>query len=314
MSAFAAVADDINAICWNPAGLSLLQKQEIVTAYAPLYGSDADIGQSYLAYAYPTGRWGTVGLNLSYLGYGDMDWRDRDGNVMEDGVFSRKDYSVYASYGIRLIESLSLGLSLGTTSIKMDPVADSATGVGFDLGALYTIASRASLGLYMENIGGVSASDQEIARQKIRTGAALSVLNRPDMGLVLALDVDEQQGKLDTLYSGVEWSVFSPSSFFVKRKLQERYIRLLKYNDMADYSAGLPEQVSRIGLCIRGGMRKRLAVEDDSMSFSGGVCVRYLVIPKSLTMRVEHAFSWHPYLETTHRFSLGLEMGRAVYD
>ena len=29
MSAFAAVADDINAVCWNPAGLSLLQNQEV---------------------------------------------------------------------------------------------------------------------------------------------------------------------------------------------------------------------------------------------------------------------------------------------
>ena len=91
-------------------------------------------------------------------------------------------------------------------SVNMDSIEDSGgTGLGIDLGLLYTIASRASFAVYLENIGGVSASDREIARQKIRTGAAVSILNRPDMGLVLALDVDEQQGKLDTLYSGVEW-------------------------------------------------------------------------------------------------------------
>jgi len=311
MSAFAAVADDINAISWNPAGLSLLERQEATAIYAPIYGSDSEINQNYLAYAYPTGKWGTIGVDLAFMDYGQMDWRDEAGGDL--GEFSRSDYSIYASYGIRLVDSLSLGLSLGTTSVKMNSIDDSATGLGIDLGMLYTIASRASFGLYLENIGGVSASDREIARQKIRTGAAVSVLDRPNMGLVLAVDVDEQQGKLDTLYSGVEWSIFGPSSFYVRRKLQERYVTLLKYEGMADYSEGLPEPVSRTNLYIRTGIRKRLAV-DDSVSFSGGVSVRYVAIPKALTVKIEHAFSWHPYLQTTHRFSLGLEMGQTVYE
>ncbi|MFC1712931.1 PorV/PorQ family protein [Candidatus Poribacteria bacterium] len=308
MSAFAAVADDINAISWNPAGLSLLQKQEATALYSPVYD---DMNQSYLAYAYPTGKYGTIGVDLSFLDYGNMDWRDDSGNHL--GEFSRSDYSIYASYGIRLIDSLSLGLSLGTTSVSMDPMRGSGTGLGIDLGLLYTVASRASFGLYLENIGDVSASDNEIARQKIRTGAAVSILNRPNMGLVVAMDVDEQQGELDTLYSGAEWSIFGPSSFFVKRKLQQRYVTLLKYDGIADYLEGIPQQVSKANLTIRTGIRKRLAV-DESMSFSGGVSIRYLAIPKSLVLKLEHAFMWHPYLETTHRFSLGLEMGRTVYE
>lgn len=308
MSAFAAVADDINAISWNPAGLALLQKQEATAVYSPVYD---DMDQSYLAYAYPTGKYGTIGVDLAFLNYGDMDWRDASGGDL--GIFSREDYSIYASYGIRLIDSLSLGLSLGATSVNMNYIDDSGTGLGIDLGVLYTIASRASFGLYLENIGDVSASDRKIARQKIRTGAAVSVLHRQNMGLVLAVDVDEQQGELDTLYSGVEWSVFAPSSFYVKRKLQERYVTLLKYDGIADYLEGIPEQTSRANLSIRAGIRKRLAVSEP-MAFSGGVSIRYWAIPKSLALRLEHAFTWHPYLETTHRFSLGLEMGRTVYE
>ena len=311
MSAFAAVADDINAICWNPAGLSLLQNQEAATAYAPLHGFGSDISQSYLAYAYPTGKWGTAGINLSYLNYGDMDWRSDSGRGL--GSFTRKDLSVYASYGMRVIESLSLGVSLGTTSVGMDSAGDSATGVGFDLGAMYTVASRASFGLYLENIGGVSAGGRDIARQKIRTGAAFSALNRSDMGLIVALDIEEQQGKLDTLYSGMEWSVLSPSSFFVKRKIQQRYIDLSKEHEgIVDYAEGVLEQRSKASLCIRGGIRKRLAV-DEPMVFSGGVSIKYSVL-KSMILRIEHGFAWHPYLETTHRFSLGLEMGGVAYD
>jgi hypothetical protein len=310
MSAFSAVADDINAICWNPAGLALMPSQEAISSYAPLYGFDMEMSQSYLAYAYPTGKWGTAGLNFSYLTYGDMDWRDNSGVKL--GEFSRKDYSVYASYGVRLIESLSLGASLGTVSINMDSIDDSATGIGLDLGALYTFFSRASLGLYLENIGGISASDREIARQKIRAGTAVAILNRQNMGLVIAADLEEQQGELDTLYSGFEWSVFAPSSFFIKRKLQQRYVNLLDYQGIADYQEGLPQQQSKISLCIRSGVRKRISA-DEPLAFSGGVSIRYIML-ESLIVKLEHAFSWHPYLETTHRFSLGLEMGGTIYD
>ena len=311
MSAFAAVADDINAVSWNPAGLSLLQSQEAATAYAPIYGFDTQIRESYLAYAYPSGRWGTIGISFSYLDYGSMDWRDESGVKLGD--FSRADYSIYTSYGIRLVESLNLGLSVGTTTVGIDSMEGSATGLGLDLGLMYSFAGRASLGLCVENLGGVSAGDRDIARQKVRTGVAFSALNRPDMGLVAALDIEEQQGKTDTVYSGFEWSIFSPSSFFVKRKIQERYIELGRYRGIANYREGIPQQRGKISLCIRGGVRKRLAVSEP-LSLSGGVSIRYRLSPDSLTLKFEHAFLWHRYLDTTHRFSLGLEMGGSPYN
>ena len=309
MAAYAAVADDINATSWNPAGLSLLQNHEIITDYTPLYGFDTEIAQSHLAYAYPMGRMGTLGMDLSYLSYGNLDWRDNQGNDL--GSFSRKDYSVKASYGMRMIEALSLGASVEIISINMDLSENSTTAFGFDLGLMYTLLSRASFGLYLDNIGGVKAGDRKIARQVVRTGAAFSILNRPGMGLIAAIDLDEQQGKIDTLYSGFEMSLFSPSSFFVKRKIQERSAMLGKYEGMADYREGLPEQSGKISLCIRGGMQKRLAV-DEPLSLSGGVSIRYLLKPKSSALKLEHAFIWHPYLDTTHRIALSLELGRMI--
>jgi TATA-binding protein-associated factor Taf7 len=107
----------------------------------------------------------------------------------------------------------------------------------------------------------------------------------------------------------VEWSVFSPSSFFVKRKIQERQSTLLRYEGIADYAEGLPEQTAKASLCVRAGIRKRLAV-DESMGLSGGICVKYLVLPDTANLRMEHAFSWTPYLGATNRFSLGVELFR----
>jgi len=309
MSAFAAVADDINATTWNPAGLVLMLNQEATMAYSPVYG-DADIVQSNFAYAYPTGKWGTFGLDFSYLNYGNMDRRDSLGTDM--GSFNRKDHSIYLSYGINLVDSLSVGTSLGTTSINMNPMEESANGFGFDLGALYNVTSKASVALYLENIGGVSSGDMEIARQRLRLGTAYSVINKPNMGLTLALDIDEQQKKFDTLYFGAEWSAFSPSIFFAKRKIQERYMNLQKYEGVADYADGLPEKKGKISLLVRGGLQKRLAV-DEPLGFSGGFSVRYAISPK-LSAKLEHAFELHPYLDTTQRFAIGLEMGKMVYE
>jgi len=310
MSAFSAVADDINATSWNPAGLALMLNQEATATYAPVYGFDSGIKQSHLAYAYPTGKWGTAGLDFSFLNYGNMDWRSQSGKDL--GSFSRKDSSIYLSYGINLVNSLSVGASVGTTSVKMNPMDDSASGIGFDLGALYNIASKASVALFVENIGGVSAGDREIARQRVRFGTAYSAINKPNMGLTLALDVDEQERKFDTLYFGAEWSAFSPSSFFAKRKIQERFVALQKYEGVADFAEGLPEKKGKVSLLVRAGMQKRIAV-DEPFGFSGGFCVKYALTPK-MNVRIEHAFELHPYLDTTQRFSIGLEMGKMVYE
>jgi len=310
MSAFSAVADDINAISWNPAGLALMLNQEATMAYAPVYGFDSDINQSHLAYAYPTGKWGTAGIDFSFLNYGNMDWRDQSGN--DKGSFSRKDSSIYVSYGIDLVSSFSIGASVGTTSVKMNQIDESARGFGFDIGALYNIKSKASVALFVENVGGVSAGDREIARQKVRFGSAYSVINKPTMGLTMALDLDEQERKFDTLYFGAEWSAFSPSSFFAKRKIQERYSALQKYEGVADFAEGLPDKKGKVSLLVRAGMQKRIAV-DEPLGFSGGFCVKYALTPK-VVVRIEHAFELHPYLDTTQRFSIGLEMGKMVYE
>jgi hypothetical protein len=309
MSAFSAVADDINSISWNPAGLALMLNQEVTAIYAPLYGFDSGMKQSHLAYAYPTGKWGTIGLDYSSINYGNMDRRDQSGKDL--GSFSRKDHSIYASYGVNLVNSFSVGASIGTTSVKMS-MEDSVTGLGFDLGALYNIASRASIALCAENLGGVNADNKEIARQRVRLGSAVSVINKPNMGLTFALDVDEQQKKFDTLYFGTEWSAFSPSTFFAKRKIQERYSSLQKYDGVVDYAEGLPEKVGKISLLVRGGIKKRL-VADKSLAYSGGFCIKYAFTPK-MTVRFEHAFELHPYLDTTQRFAIGLEMGKMVYE
>lgn len=86
--AFVAVADDVYTLYYNPAGLGLLERPQLGTAYSTLYPGLKDgsnLSSSFIAYAQPLaeGRNGTLGLGWNaltlnslyredslYLGYG----------------------------------------------------------------------------------------------------------------------------------------------------------------------------------------------------------------------------------------------------
>ena len=62
-NAFTAVADDINSLAWNPAGLSLLSRRELGVMHSELF---ADTRYDFLGYAHPM-KTGTLGLGINYL-------------------------------------------------------------------------------------------------------------------------------------------------------------------------------------------------------------------------------------------------------
>ena len=65
--AFTAVADDANAITWNPAGLPGLRRTEFTSTYAELYAMG--INQSYLGFVRPFSDRIAIGLDWSSIGY-----------------------------------------------------------------------------------------------------------------------------------------------------------------------------------------------------------------------------------------------------
>src|ERR1017187_2417019 len=67
--AFVGAADDVNAVMWNPAGLSRLPSFQITLMHTVYF---ADMFYSYLAAAYPAGEIGTFGLGIVYVNAGDI--------------------------------------------------------------------------------------------------------------------------------------------------------------------------------------------------------------------------------------------------
>jgi len=103
--AYTALADDANAIYWNPAGLSALEKKEVSVSHAELSES---VRHDFLAYAQPTPQ-GTFAVGATYLSQSALEGRDALGHPT--GGFSASDAAVSFGYG-RKTDLADLGASV----------------------------------------------------------------------------------------------------------------------------------------------------------------------------------------------------------
>ncbi|MFA5858939.1 MAG: PorV/PorQ family protein [Elusimicrobiota bacterium] len=151
-SAYAGIANDVNSIYWNPAGLAGMQKKEITAMYNLMYqGVDfSDMGYGYIAAGIPLGKLGTVGYALNYFTAGSIEKRLTD-TTDAAGTFSASYMSNTLGYGIAL-GNLELGLGLKFINGTIDSTASNLA-IGADLGVMYNFNSSLGLGLAIQNLG-----------------------------------------------------------------------------------------------------------------------------------------------------------------
>ena len=126
-----AATDDLYASYWNPAGLAKLQKPQLALMHNEWF---ADINHEFVGIALPLGSIGTVGASASYLSFGELQGRDRDGN--ETAIFRPYDLAMIFSYARGFGNSFALGAN---AKFLREQIADeTGTGIAFDFGALYT--------------------------------------------------------------------------------------------------------------------------------------------------------------------------------
>lgn len=103
--AYTALADDANAIYWNPAGLTGVEKNAAQASHAELAQSTRE---DFLAYARTTPQ-GTLGAAVTYLSQGQADGRDALGHPT--GSFTASDAAAAFGYG-RKTELADFGASV----------------------------------------------------------------------------------------------------------------------------------------------------------------------------------------------------------
>ncbi|OGR85260.1 MAG: hypothetical protein A2901_01650 [Elusimicrobia bacterium RIFCSPLOWO2_01_FULL_54_10] len=195
--AYAAVSDDVNAIYWNPAGLSALRgKNEFVAMRAEMF---EDVKYNFFAFAHPMGAYGTVAIGLSNMNIGDIEKRTADTDAA-DSTFSSNDSAYTLAYGNDLNDNLHLGLA---AKVVRQTLSDtSANAFAADFGALYKFSdSPLSLGLAVQNIGSKQKfrNDSDPLPLTIKAGTAyrigenwgMSGVSTEDRkaGILMALDL-----------------------------------------------------------------------------------------------------------------------------
>jgi len=188
--AHVAIANDVTAAYWNPAGLMLMEHPEIGLMHEQRFGGL--LSYNYGGVAWPFGPRSTVALSITRTGVDDIpDTRgaliDLNGNGQLDPnerldpskviMFSTADWVAYATFAFKSTAALSLGVNL--KFIHRAHYIESATGVGFDVGALYNITPDFFLGAMVQDVTTTlmawTTGRNELVSPTMKLGAAYQI-------------------------------------------------------------------------------------------------------------------------------------------
>jgi hypothetical protein len=103
-SAFVSVADDANAVYWNPAGMTQLRRFEITGCRTLLYAVD-ELSLDYLSAVYHWPRYGAFGVSWVRLDLKDIYHEDTINFALAHGVPRVKGLSVGASLKLFMLSA-----------------------------------------------------------------------------------------------------------------------------------------------------------------------------------------------------------------
>lgn len=183
--AFTGLADDINSLYWNPAGLATLTRAEATfmhTAYL------ADTSMEVISYAQPVGGLGTLAGGVNLFSYGSFP--EVNGGV-QTGTLSPQDIYLIGGWGFPVpkmfgLDNMRAGASVKGSFQKLD---DSYHGGGAMSGGLLwdTGYYGIRLGTVVDNLGGVATSGR-LLPLAWRTGASWSRRFGAVFGLTTSAD------------------------------------------------------------------------------------------------------------------------------
>lgn len=235
--AFVGVANDVNALYYNPAGLINVMNMEFCFMYAPLMIGLTDgsgISDIYGAFAMKLTEESAVGAG--WLGRGLTG----PGYSGTESLYNEN--TIYGSYAMWLSDKLILGLSVkvpmhsygedgytkngiddnGASTGKTDPTFSrgySKIGISADVGALYQLSDALTLGVMMQNIISSNialypAKSRDVAPMYLKAGVGYKIPKLAIMeNITVASDFVYHAGGLNDikLHSGFEAWLFKQS-------------------------------------------------------------------------------------------------------
>ncbi len=166
-NAFVAVATDVTASYWNPAGLAQLNYPQFMLMHSSQFSGV--VNYDYGAAAVPVGERSSLGLTVFRLGVdnikrtalrnpdlplGDV-YVDENGQLVRNtpfvsDLFGSSDYAFYLTYARRNSGRFSYGGNVKFVLRNLDK--NSAWGLGFDLGFLFNPVQQLVVGVNLQDL------------------------------------------------------------------------------------------------------------------------------------------------------------------
>lgn len=159
-----------------------------------------DLYYDFFSIVYPTSEWGTFGLGITFMSYGRQDRTDEIGTII--GQFNSYDLAITLSYGTKLMENMSAGLSaryINSHLADVGAIMEKGKGVGFsfavDGGILYDISNRITFASTITNIGPeiayIDADQADPLPRKLALAFAYKLVNTPFNKLTVIGEADK---------------------------------------------------------------------------------------------------------------------------
>lgn len=142
--AYNAVSGDINAMYYNPAGITDIIRPQIGAMHTEWV---SDIRYDYAAGVFKF-KEGALGVSATLLTMGELDGRGESRELTDD--FSAYDFAMQISYGRNISKNL-IGGSFKYIQQKIDD--ETANGVAVDIGLQREITPNMNLGFTLKNLG-----------------------------------------------------------------------------------------------------------------------------------------------------------------
>ncbi|MDD5066779.1 MAG: PorV/PorQ family protein [bacterium] len=175
----AALADDAQALLYNPAGLGQLNKAGLALSYVNLF-SELNLGSLLVNYPF----WkGSLGLGLNYIS--SVEFKEIVNGLEKDNALSYSAFLFQAGYGLRVNRMIQTGLGLKYISSDIGGynagafAIDAGIILGFEAAKFYpAIENNLKIGLSFQNFGSRIrfVEKQERLPEKVRLGVSYKPL------------------------------------------------------------------------------------------------------------------------------------------
>ena len=271
-SAFVAVADDVTAGYWNPAGVADATGRAVQLMHSETFGDIVNYDTG--AYVHPIENGGVVAVTVVRLAIDDIPFTDFEED--EDRIYydaaritweSDSETAMLITYARAASDALRLGANL---KLIRKSIADyTCYGFGFDLGAKYDFWRGATIGANIQDATTTFLSWDTKERERILPTAKLGVAYR--------MDVPSMDGVV-TLAADADFR------FENRQTADEYHVGAIS----ADTHYGV-EFLYRELLGVRTGLAT------GQMTAGAGVTLG--------SFTIDYAFGQHAYLDSSHRVS-----------